>query len=72
MQKLKKHLKTKTTFSFSPTYKDKIVAIIKSHQSNKAPGGEIPLIILKDSNFTFNELTEYVSYTLKNENFLNH
>ena len=48
------------------------MAIIKSHQSNKAPGGEIPLIILKDSNFTFNELTEYVSYTLKNENFLNH
>ena len=45
--KIKKHFKISTTFSFSPTSKDEIVAIIKDLQNNKAVGGEIPLNILK-------------------------
>ena len=45
--KIKKHFKIKTTFSFSPISKDKIVAIIKDLQNNKAAGGEIPLNISK-------------------------
>ena len=67
--KIKKYFKINTTFSFSPTSKDEIVAIIKDLQNNKATGGEIPLKILKKSNFTFDELTEYVNYTLKNGKF---
>ena len=67
--KIKKHFKTKTTFSFSPISKDEIVAIIKVLQINKAVGGEIPLNILKKSNFSFDELTECVNYTLKNGKF---
>ena len=67
--KIKKHFKIKTTFSFSPTSKDEIVAIIKGLQNNKAAGGEIPLHILKKSIFTFDELTEYVNYILKNGKF---
>ena len=40
--KIKKHFKIKTTFSFSSTSKDAIVAIIKSLQNNKATSAEIP------------------------------
>ena len=36
--KIKKHFKINTTFSFSPTSKDEIVAIIKDLQNNKAAG----------------------------------
>ena len=67
--KIKKHFKIKTTFSFSPTSKGKLVAIIKDLQNNKAAGGEIPLNFLKKSNFKFEELTECVHYTLKNGTF---
>ena len=67
--KIEKQFKIKTTFSFIPTSKDEIVATIKDLQSNKAAGGEIPLNILKKSNFTFDELTECVNYTLKNGKF---
>ena len=68
--KIKKHFKINTTFSFSPTSKDEIVAIIKDLQNNKAAGGEIPLTILKKSNFIFDKLTECENYSLKNGNFL--
>ena len=63
---IKKPLKINTTFSFSPTSKDEIVAIIKDPQNNITSGGEIPLYILKKSNFTFDKLTECVNHTLKN------
>ena len=44
--KIKKYFKINTAFSFSPTSKDEIVAIIKGLQNNKAAGGEIPSNIL--------------------------
>ena len=49
---IKKHFKTKTTFSYSPTSKDEALAIIKQIIvtqiiDNKAVGGEISLNILK-------------------------
>ena len=43
--KIKKHFKIKTTFSFSSTSKEAIVAIIKSLQNNKAASAENPLNI---------------------------
>ena len=67
--KIKKYLKINNTFSFGPTSKDELVAIIKDLQNNKAAGGEIPLNILKKSNITFDELTECVNYILKNGKF---
>ena len=67
--KVKKHFKIKTTFSFSPLSKDEIVAIIVNLQNNKAAAVEILLSILKKSNFTFDESTECVNYTLKNGKF---
>ena len=62
--KIKKHFKIKTTFSFSLTSKDEIVAIIKGLQN-----GEKIQLQLKKSNFTFDELTECVNFTLKNGKF---
>ena len=67
--KIKKHFKIETTFSFSSTSKDEIVAIIKDLQNNKAAGGEIFLNILKKSNFTYDESTDCVNYTSKNRKF---
>ena len=64
--KIKKYFNIKTTFSFSPACKDEIVAIIKDLQNDEVAGGEIPLNILKKSNFIFDELTECLSVTLKN------
>ena len=43
--------------------------MIKDLQNNKAAGGEIPLNILKKSNFAFDKLAECVNYTLKNGKF---
>ena len=43
--------------------------LIKDLWNNKAAGGEIPLNILKKSNFKFDELTECVNYTLINGKF---
>ena len=68
--KIKKHFKINTSFSFSPTSKDEIVATIIDLQNNKAAGGEIPLNILNKSNFISDELTKCTNYTLKNGKFL--
>ena len=46
--KIKKYFKINTSFSFSPTSKNEIVAIIEDRQNNKAAGGEIPLNVLKN------------------------
>ena len=68
--KIKKHFKIKVTFSFSPISKNEIVAKnLQNLQTFITSGGEIPLNILKKSNFTFDELTECVNYTLKNGKF---
>ena len=37
--------------------------MIKDFQNNKTTGGEIPLNILKKSNFTFDELTKFLKET---------
>ena len=63
--KIKKQFKTKTTFSFGSASRIDIAVIIKGLQSNEVAGGEIPLNILKKSNFTFHEWTKCVNYTLK-------
>ena len=64
-----KKIKIKTTFSFSYTRKDEIIAIIKVVQNNIAGSGEIPLNILRKSNFAFDGLTEFVNYTSKTKRF---
>ena len=43
---------------------EEIKAIIRDLPTNKAAGGEIPVNILKKSNFSFDELTKCVNYAL--------
>ena len=52
-------------FPFSSASRDEIVAIIKGLQNNKVAGGETSLNILKEPDFKFDELTEYVNYFFK-------
>ena len=62
--KKKKHFKINSTFSFSPTSKDKIIAIIKDFQNNKAAVGFLGS--LKNANITpfykKDDLTDKVNY----------
>ena len=46
-----------------------IKAIIRDLSTNKASGDEIAVNILKKSNFSFDELTICVNYTLNNGTF---
>ena len=43
---------------------EEIKAIIRDLPTNKAAGGEMPVNILKKSNFSFDELTKCVNYAL--------
>ena len=67
--KIKKHINTKEKFSFRLVSKEEIQAIIKDLPSNKASGGEIPLNILKKSDFTFDKLTDCINQALMNGKF---
>ena len=49
--KIKKQFNIKTTFSFSFTSKDEMVAIIKDLHNNKAAGGEIFYKYFKEIKF---------------------
>ena len=67
--KIKEQYKVKSNFSFRLATTEEIKAIIRDLSTNKAAGGEIPVNILKKSNFSFDELTKYVNYTLTNGKF---
>ena len=60
---------SKGNFSFRLATTEEIKAIIRDLPTNKAAGGEIPVNILKKSNFSFDELTKCVNYALTNRKF---
>ena len=64
---IKEQYKVKGNFSFRLT--EEIKAIIKDLPTIKTAGGEIPVNILKKSNFSFNEFTICVNYSLINRKF---
>ena len=64
--KIKERYKVKENFSFRLATTEEIKAIIRDLPTNKAAGGEIPVNILKKSNFSFDELTICVNYGLIN------
>ena len=49
--------------------KEEIKTVIRDLSTNKTAGGEIPVNILKKSNFSFDELTKCVNYALTNGKF---
>ena len=67
--KIKERYKVKSNFSFRLATTEEIKAIIRDLPTNKAAGGEIPVSILKKSNFSFDELTVCVNYALINGKF---
>ena len=67
--KIKKRYKVKENFPFRLNTTEEIKAIIRDLPTNKAAGGEIPVNVLKKSNFSFDELTICVNYTLINGKF---
>ena len=67
--KIKEQYKGKENFSFTLAITEEIKAIVRDLPTNKAAGGEIPVNVLKKSNFSFDELTICVNYTLINGKF---
>ena len=67
--KIKERYKVKENFSFRLATTEEIKAIIRDLPTNKAAGGEIPVNVLKKSNFSFDELTICVNYALINGKF---
>ena len=67
--KIKEQYKVKSNFSFRLTTTEEIKAIIRDLPTNKAAGGEIPINILKKSNFSFDELNKCVNYAATNGKF---
>ena len=67
--KLKEQYKVNSNFSFRRATTEEIKVIIRDLSTNKAAGGEIPVNILKKSNFSFDELTKCVNYALTNGKF---
>ena len=48
-------------FSFPPISVEEVTEIIKDLKTNKAVGGEIPTKILKECEFTFNALSNFIN-----------
>ena len=67
--KIKEHYKVKSNFSFRLATTEEIKAIIRDLPTNRGAGSEIPVNILKKSNFSFDELTKCVNYALTNGKF---
>ena len=67
--KIKERYKVKDNFSFILATTEEIKAIIRDLPSNKAFGDEIPVNILKKSNFPFDKLTISVNSVLINGKF---
>ena len=55
--KIKERYKVKEDFSFRLVTTEEIKAVIRDLPTNKAAGGEIPVHVLKKSNFSFDELS---------------
>ena len=67
--KIKERYKVKENVSFRPATTEEIKTIIRDLPTDKAAGGEIPVNVLKKSNFSFDELTICVNYALINGKF---
>ena len=61
IQKIKNKIKIAKSFNFVPVTIDEIKIIIRDLKTNKASAGEIPLKLLKESNFIFEKIVECVN-----------
>ena len=69
ISKIKQNYRHDVNFQFQPVSVSLVKKIIQSLPSNKSSGGEIPLRLLKNCGFTFNQLTECINECLHNNCF---
>ena len=62
---IKKKYKNINKLSFHPVTTDEVKKVIKDLKTNKAVGGEIPIQILKESEFTFECLKNCINHSIE-------
>ena len=62
---IKNKYKNIKKFSFRPVTKDEVKKVIKDLKTNKSVGGEIPIQILKESEFTFECLKNCLNHSIE-------
>ena len=69
--KIKQKVKINRKFSFQSVSEDTVKNVVKSLPSDKASAGEIPVDILKNSEFCFSELTKCINKAFNENKFPN-
>ena len=69
IKNIKRNYKITKKFSFKPVSEEFVKDIVNNLSSNKAAGGEIPLKILKECDFSFHFLTNCINEAIKNKKF---
>ena len=65
IKNIKKKYKNIKKFSFRPVTTDEVKKVIKDLKTNKSVGGEIPIQILKESEFTFQYLKNCINHSIE-------
>ena len=65
IKNVKKKYKNMKNFSFHPVTTDEVKKVIKDLTTNKSVGGEIPIQILKGSEFTFECLKNSINHSIE-------
>ena len=65
IKNIKKKYKNINKFSFRPVTTDEVKKVIKDLKTNKSVSGEIPIQILKESEFTFECLKNCINHSIE-------
>ena len=65
IKNIKKNSKNIKKFSFRPVTTDEVKKVIKDLKTNKSVGEEIPMQILKESEFTFECLSNCINHSIE-------
>ena len=69
MKNIKRNYKITSKFSFKPVSDEFVKDTVNNLSSNKPAGGEIPLEILKERDFSFHFLKNCISEAIKTTSF---
>ena len=69
---MKRNYKITSKFSFKPVSEEFVKDIVNNLSSNKAAGGEIPLKILKEYDFSFHFLTNCIKEAIVSRQPIQH
>ena len=71
IRNIKANFNSVCIFSFQPVCVDDVKTVIQDLKNNKSVGGEIPIQILKESEFTFETLTNCINKSIETGYFSN-